>query len=253
MRKTEVLLPQSLFADIDRESPIPLYFQVSQKFESAIRSGGLPPGSRIENEISLSARLGLSRPTIRRAIGSLVDAGLVVRRRGVGSQVVHGSVTRGMELTSLFDDLQASGGKPHTVVIRHGIEAASTHIARELGVQVGAPVLAITRVRSSDGVPVAIMRNWLHEEVSDLSVRELEKTGLYEALRKRGYQPHIGKQKIGARKATPAESDALEIDRGSALLTMERTAYDSLGRVMESGHHCYRPDLYSLEFTVVSK
>lgn len=253
MRKTEVLLPESLFSDIDRDSPIPLYFQVSKKFETAIRSGTLPPGSRIENEISLSERLGLSRPTIRRAIQSLVDAGLVVRRRGVGSQVVHGTVTRGLELTSLFDDLAAGGGKPKTKVLRHEIEPASPLVAQELGVAVGSPVLSITRLRSADGVPVAILQNWLSAELSDLTAKELERTGLYQALRQRGYQPQIGKQKIGARKATSFESDSLDIERGSALLTMDRTAYDSLGRVMESGHHCYRPDLYSLEFTVVSK
>lgn len=253
MRKTEVLLPESLFADIKRDSPVPLYFQVSKKFETAIRSGTLPPGSRIENEISLSERLGLSRPTIRRAIQSLVDAGLVVRRRGVGSQVVHGSVTRGLELTSLFDDLKSGGGKPKTQVIRHEIEPATPAIAAELGVTAGSPVLFIQRVRSADGVPVAVLQNWLPPELSNLAVAELEKTGLYECLRKRGYQPQVGKQRIGARKATPQESEALEIERGSALLTMDRTAYDSLGRAMESGHHCYRPDLYSLEFTVVSK
>ena len=90
MRKTEVLLPHSLFADLDRDGTMPLYQQVATKIEMAIRQGTLPSGSRIENEVSLAERVKLSRPTIRRAIQSLVDAGLVVRRRGVGSQVVHG-------------------------------------------------------------------------------------------------------------------------------------------------------------------
>ena len=44
-------------------------------------------------------RLGLSRPTIRRAIQDLVDKGLLVRRRGIGTQVVRGEVTRKLELT----------------------------------------------------------------------------------------------------------------------------------------------------------
>jgi len=253
MRKTEVLLPESLFADIDRDSPIPLYFQVSKKLEHAIRTGTLTPGTRIENEISLSERLGLSRPTIRRAIQSLVDSGLVIRRRGVGTQVVHGSITRDLELTSLFDDLAAQGGKPSTRVTKCEMEEATAFIAAELGVDVGSPVVAISRVRSVDGVPVAILTNWLPGELSDITVRELETTGLYEAMRKRDRIPQVGKQKIGARKATPHESEQLDIERGSAVLTMDRTAYDNLGRAMESGHHCYRPDLYSLEFTVVSK
>ena len=159
MRKTEVLLPQSLFADLDRVGGYPLYQQVARKFEVAIREGTLPPGSRIENEISLAERLNLSRPTIRRAIQSLVDAGLIVRRRGIGSQVVHGQVTRGLELTSLFDDLQRVGSAPETTVLRYESLPATAPIAQHLGIAVGAPVLEVLRLRKSGGVPVAMLHN----------------------------------------------------------------------------------------------
>ncbi|MEG0161805.1 MAG: GntR family transcriptional regulator, partial [Aurantimicrobium sp.] len=101
MTPSEQILPLSEFMKLERTGPIPLYFQVSQIIEAAILNGTLPPGSRIENEVALGERVGLSRPTIRRAIQDLVDKGLLVRRRGVGTQVVHGQVTRGVELTSL--------------------------------------------------------------------------------------------------------------------------------------------------------
>ena len=94
-----------LFVDLDRSSPVPLYFQVAQQIEQAIDQGELAPGDRLDNEISLAEQFGLSRPTMRRAIQELVDKGLLVRKRGVGTQVVHGQVTRPVELTSLFDDL----------------------------------------------------------------------------------------------------------------------------------------------------
>ena len=69
-------LPSDLFMDLDRSGPMPLYFQVASRIEEAIRSGAMPPGARLENEIALGERLGLSRPTIRRAIQDLVyDAG----------------------------------------------------------------------------------------------------------------------------------------------------------------------------------
>ena len=61
------------------------------------------------------------------------------------------------------------------------------------------------------------------------------------------------KQRIGARKASTSESNILGIEKGSALLTMDRTAYDNSGRAVEYGHHCYRPDLYSFEVTLVEK
>ena len=106
MRKTEVILPLSIFSKLNRKSSVPLYFQLSELLEKSILSGKLAAGDRLENEISICERLGLSRPTVRRAIEELVDKGLLVRRRGLGTQVVHGQVTRGVELTSLFDDLE---------------------------------------------------------------------------------------------------------------------------------------------------
>ena len=74
--------------DIDRSSPTPLYFQLAQAIEGAITGGALPAGSRLENEVLLAQRYGLSRPTVRRAVQELVDKGLLVRKRGVGTQVI---------------------------------------------------------------------------------------------------------------------------------------------------------------------
>ena len=73
MNQVETVLPLSEFIDLDRSGPIPLYFQLSQRIEKAITEGRLAAGSRLENEVSLGERLGLSRPTVRRAIQELVD------------------------------------------------------------------------------------------------------------------------------------------------------------------------------------
>ena len=253
MRKTEVLLPQSLFADLDRSGTTPLYHQVARKFEVAIRQGTLPPGSRIENEVSLADRLQLSRPTIRRAIQSLVDDGLIVRRRGIGSQVVHGQVTRGLELTSLYDDIQRGGSKAETTVVSFKNTSATAPIANSLGIPSGTEVTEVVRIRYADGVPMAVLHNWIPHTIGALTTEELDAKGLYQILRERGCVPQVGKQRISARKATHAEATELDIESGAAVLTMERTAYDSMGRAIEHGEHIYRTDLYSLEFTVVNK
>lgn len=102
---------------MDHRSPVPLYYQVASQIEEAIDSGALPVGARLDNEIELAARLGLSRPTIRQAIGSLVDKGLVVRKRGAGTQVVFNRVKRSLELSSLFDDLSRADQQPSTKVL----------------------------------------------------------------------------------------------------------------------------------------
>lgn len=135
----------SLDLSVDRSSPVPLYFQLSQQLEAAIEHGALTPGSLLGNEIELAARLGLSRPTVRQAIQSLVDKGLLVRRRGVGTQVVHSKVRRPLELSSLYDDLEAAGQRPATKVLVNTVVPATAEIAAALGVAEDSEVHRIER------------------------------------------------------------------------------------------------------------
>lgn len=249
----ESLLPEEIFMDLDRSGPVPLYFQVSNRIEKAIFDETLQPGARLENEISLANRLGLSRPTIRRAIQELVDKGLLVRRRGIGTQVVHGKVTRSVELTSLYEDLERAGKKPLTKVLFTEIGKATSEIAEHLGVKLGAPVLHIRRLRLSDGVPISILENYLPEEFTDLDLGLLSRHGLYQLLSARGSKIRIAKQSIGARPSTSDEGELLNVSKGVPLLTMERTAFDQSGRAVEWGIHCYRADLYSFEVTLVDR
>src|SRR5215203_3858000 len=132
---------------LDRCSPVPLYFQVAEHFEQAILSGEIAPGERIANEIALAADLGLSRPTMRQAIQVLVDKGMLVRKRGVGTQVVRGKIRRSVELTSLFDDLSAAGQKPRTEVVAVGKVAAEEDVAHELQLGIGDDVWSLERLR----------------------------------------------------------------------------------------------------------
>jgi len=251
--EAEHALPMSLFIDIDRSGPIPLYYQVASRIEAAIVDGTVPAGARIDNEVALGERLGISRPTIRRAIQDLVDKGLLVRRRGIGTQVVHGEVTRKVELTSLFEDLSSADRKPTTVVLDHGPIAADATVADRLGVALGSPVLHMRRLRLADDVPLAVLENYLPEDFLGISRGDLESFGLYQLLSARGVGIRVARQRIGARAATSEESNVLDIDRHSALLTMDRVAFDSNGRAVEFGHHFYRPDLYSFEVTLVGK
>lgn len=245
--------PAELFDDLDRTGPVPLYYQVSSRLEAAIHSGALPAGARLENEIAIAQHLGLSRPTIRRAIQELVDKGLLVRRRGIGTQVVQGQVTRQVELTSLYEDLQNTRHQPGTRVLALEIAAASDAVAEALGAPAGSEVFHIRRLRSTDGVPVAVLENYLPRDFADITNAQLEERGLYQILRARGVTIRIAKQRIGARRAHDDEPALLDIDRGGPVLTMERIAFDNSGRALEYGHHCYRPDMYSFETTLVAK
>ena len=235
---------------VDRSSPVPLYFQVAQHLEHMIESGELPMGTRLENETDLAGRLGLSRPTMRRAIEYLVDRGLLIRKRGIGTQVVQAKVTRQVELTSLYDDLAKTGRAPATKVTSFRTEAADEALAATLGIAAGSPVYVFERLRYAGDEPLALMRNHVPEYLLRLTAADLEAQGLYNLFRANGVTMRIARQAIGARAASPAEARALGEKRGAPLLTMERSAYDEQGRAVEHGHHLYRASRYSFDLTL---
>jgi DNA-binding GntR family transcriptional regulator len=236
---------------VDRSSPIPLYYQLSQQLEGAIEQGRLAPGSLLGNEIELANRLGLSRPTVRQAIQSLVDKGLLVRRRGVGTQVVHSQVKRPLELSSLYDDLQAAGQRPATIVLRNLFEPASADVAAALRVPEGSDVQLIERLRYAHGEPMARLRNHLPKGLFDCDTERLEATGLYRMMRAAGITLHSARQSVGARAATGLEAELLTEPTGAPLLTMERTTFDDTGRAVEFGSHIYRASRYAFEFQLL--
>jgi DNA-binding GntR family transcriptional regulator len=241
-----------LAVELDRSSPVPLYYQLAQAIEAAIRDGELAPGDRFENELALAKRLTLSRPTTRRAIQELVDKGLLVRKRGVGTQVVQNPVHRRVELTSLFDDLARAGQEPTTQLLEYHTGPAGEEIAAELNLSAERDVVTIQRLRCANGEPLAVMTNYLPVELAP-DPEELESAGLYQSLRTRGIHIRLARQRIGAKPATRAEARLLDEKVGGPLLTMSRTAFDDSGKAVEFGAHCYRASRYYFETTLVDR
>ncbi|MGW1001902.1 GntR family transcriptional regulator [Streptomyces sp. NPDC002520] len=250
-RPVTVSMVDSLDFTLDRTSPVPLYHQLAQQLEAAIERGALAPGNLLGNEIDLSVRLGLSRPTVRQAIQSLVDKGLLVRRRGVGTQVVHTRVRRPLELSSLYDDLEAAGQNPTTRVLRNERVPATAEVAAALTLPEGADVTVLERLRGTHGRPVAFLCNYLPASLLQLDTGRLESTGLYRMLRSAGITLHSAHQTVGARSAGAEEAALLDEKEGAALLTMRRTAYDDTGRPVEYGSHVYRASQYSFDFQLL--
>ena len=241
-----------LAIELDRSSPVPLYYQLAQAIEASIRSGELAPGDRFENELALASRLTLSRPTTRRAIQELVDKGLLVRKRGVGTQVVQHPVHRRVELTSLFDDLARAGQEPTTRLLDYHTGVVDEEIATELNLAKDHEIVTIARLRSANGEPLAVMTNYLPVELAP-DADELEASGLYQSLRARGVHIRLARQRIGAKPATKNEARLLDEKPGAPLLTMSRTAFDDSGKSVEVGNHCYRAARYFFETTLVDR
>ncbi|WP_411284554.1 GntR family transcriptional regulator [Lapillicoccus sp.] len=234
---------------IDRSSPVPLYHQLAEQFRAAITDGRLEPGDSFENELALCQRIQLSRPTVRRAIQEMVDQGLLVRRRGVGTTVANRKVHRKFELSSLFDDLSRAGRAPRTRVLDLEI-VQEPRAAAALDLHEEAELLSIVRLRLVADKPLALLRNWLPPAYFDLTREELETTGLYDALRTRGAKPVVARQSIGARMPTAVERRHLNLRGSQPVLTMTRMAFDVAGNAVEFGDHSYRAEDYALDMVV---
>lgn len=237
---------------LDRESPVPLYFQLAQQLEADIRSGALKSGDRLENEVKIAEELGLSRPTVREAFRYLVERELVVRRQGHGTIVTAEKVNRPVKLSSLFDDLATTGKRPATKVLRNELVKASDLVKEALNLGDDRLVTYLERLRYGDDEPIALMHNFYPSSLVTFSSELLEEHGFYELLRARGIYPARAVQRISAKNASTLEARLLNEPKGTALLTMERTTYDDRDVAIEFAQHVYRASRYSLVSTVTA-
>ena len=189
---------------LERNSPVPLYYQLAQYIEHAINAGDLAPGDRIENELSLTSRLGLSRPTARQAIQELVNKGLLVRKRGVGTQVVRSQFRRDEKLSSLNEDLAKAGKVPEHRAA--GLRGRRTRPRRSATWSTpptcwSSEFIQIRRLRLADDVPLAILTNYIPARY-EITADDLRERGLYACLNALGVHLKIAHQQISARLMT---------------------------------------------------
>ena len=244
------LQPVHVPISLDRDSQTPLWQQLYDQLAAAILGGSLSPGERFEQELSLAERLGLSRLTIRRTMSELVNHGLLVRGRGIGTVVAHrGDQTTGV-LSSLHGDLVAAGRTPTTRLLTLDHPDMDARIARLMRVGGGTPLLHLERLRLVDGAPLAILRNWLPPSAASVRFEDLEEHGLYSSLRRLGINPHLATQTIGSRRPTGLERELLGIDAADPVLTTARLSFDSVGRPVAYGEHTFRADRYEFDLTV---
>ncbi|MER6126869.1 GntR family transcriptional regulator [Streptomyces sp. NPDC001795] len=236
---------------LDRSSREPLHHRLSQQLKRAVEQGHLAPGTLLSSENRMAEESGLSRLTVRRAIQSLADAGLLVRRRGIGTLVAHGGTERPLDLADLHDDLQPTGRGSGVEVLRNETEPASAEVAAALAIAEGSEVTVLERLRHADGIRIAYWRSYLPAGFLRSDNDRLESAVLFEMLQAAGIDVHSAQQTIGARHATAGERKLLGVTEGSTLLTLRRTMVDHIGRVIEYATHCYPPSRADFAFHLV--
>src|SRR6201997_4463514 len=163
---------------------LPLYAQVESVIIGRISNGSMPPGTRLPSEDDLVQEYAVSRTTIRAAIQSLVQRGLVEIRRGKGTFVTQPKITQELtELTGFVEDMQALGRKATAKVLDHRVVPSSELVARHLALPQGSPVVRIQRVRLADGHPLSFDETYLPKELGKkITTNNLEANPIFSLL-----------------------------------------------------------------------
>lgn len=220
---------------VNRNTPIPLYFQVSQAIEDEIKTGTFKPGDLFSTEEELQIRFQVSRSTIRKAIDDLKKRGWLTQQIGKGTFIgsYHLNKTKA-HLLSLTEELVEKGIKPGTNYISITKELPSEEVASHL--HYTDEVYVIKRIRTADDIPLVYIIQYVpgflqvkEDEVGESLYEYLERTNgllLDESL-------HV----ISAAAADNDMAAALEITEGEPVVTFKRVTFDQRGRavIYESG------------------
>lgn len=231
---------------IDKNSPLPIYYQLEALIKELIEKGELKPGDLIPSEREFSEQYSISRMTVRQAINNLVNDGYLSRQQGKGTFVARQKLEQPLSgLTSFTEDMKARGYTPSTKIIDFKTITSSKNIAQKLKLTEGTLVYELKRIRLADNIPMAYETVYLPKEITgDISV-DIVKGSLYQYL-ENNLQLKIahGSQVIEASLARKIESDLLEIAEGQPILLIERITYLENNQPLEVVKSVYRGDKY---------
>lgn len=225
---------------------MPKFFQLREILLDLI-DRELAVDALIPSERDLGQRYGLARMTVRHAVDHLVSEGRLYRVPGKGTFVARPKIDLPLRLASFSNDMLARGLQPGAVELARRTVGAGPTLARELEVNLDAPVHVIERLRTADGAPMAMERAHIVAAAApELMSEDLTGRSLYTVLEERfGLIFDAGEQTIGAGIAKSADARLLDVKAGSAVLLLERRS-SVAGRAVEYTVSIYRADRYRL-------
>lgn len=234
---------------LDANAATPVYLRLQTFIEEAIKSGILRAGDALPSERRMAFALSISRMTVRRAIDGLVEKSLVKRVLGSGTYILPSQVHQPMSrLQGFSEEARALGFVPGGTIIEIGYVAASARVASALSINTGSQVLRVIRLRTANGVPLAIQVAHISPNLKRFPVEDFLACGsLYEVIsRHYGVWPYRAFQTVGARLPSKKERELLEVSASSPVLTLERITYDESGFPFEYVQSAYRGDRYQV-------
>jgi GntR family transcriptional regulator len=230
---------------------IPLYYQLENVLREKIASGAFAPGDRLPTESELIKQYGVSRITVRQALGTLAEDGLIERHQGRGTFIAQRRTRKRKfngitHLTGSLDELIEMGSDVHIKVLEFNLVEADKNEAEIFQVKVGTPVYRLKRLRLYEDKPYSLIVNYLPAEIgSQLTQEELSSGAILKMIEtKFGVHLNEAKQQIKAELADPYAAGQLNVRVGSPLLSIERTVFADDGKPVEFGHTLYRSDVH---------
>lgn len=249
---------------IDKMSGVPIYRQVAADIRAKIDSGEYAPGAPIPSERELVTAYGVSRPTIRDAIGELRTEGAVIAEHGRGvfvrppKTVVRlarsrlSRSARAQDKGAFLGDASAGGFAPSTMV-KIRFEPADERTAGLLGIAPGTEVTVRDRVMRADGLAVMIAVSRLPRSITIGTPIEAVDTGpggAYARLEDAGHRLGHFDEAVSARMPTRDETSVLQLPQGTPVIRVTRVAYAEDGRAVEVNDMTLMGDRYELIYQI---
>jgi GntR family transcriptional regulator len=223
-----------------------VHAQIEDWLAGEIAVGALRPGERLPAEKDLAAWFGVSRMTLRHALGELARRGLVTRAVGRNGGTFVAEPKLEQDLTTLAgfsEQLRRRGMVAGARVLTAASRPAGPAAAAALGLAEGDPVHEVRRVRLADGKPIAAERSLFPAALCPGMLDCRLDGSLYELLEvKYGLRPHRARESLEPVTAGVREAEALEIPEGAPLMLVERTAYAQSGQPVEFARDLFRGD-----------
>lgn len=199
----------------------PLYSQVKKIIREKITEGTYAVHENIPTEKELQKKFNVSRITVRKALEELLSEGYIARKRGHGTVVLRQSkIEEEIHVDRSFtEEMKARGITPGTNYSQLRTVVAGGAIAENLGVADGTKVLELTRVRTADGIPIAIFQTYMNTDLIDVAEEEIRNCeSLYSLLREKGKVVTLLNEVFEVTLSTEWNSQLLETPLGTPLL-----------------------------------
>lgn len=235
---------------LDRRAPMPLYLQLKHAISSEIRQGGFKPGDRLGSEAEFERTHGISRITVRQALGALAQAGEVYRVPGKGTFVAAPKIAPLAAFTSFSENMIAQGLVPSYRVLdtAWGFPPDTVRHALRLGPTEEA--LCLNRLLLANGDPIGIQcgyypGRWLAPIREQLTADVLGSTSLYRLLEERlGLRLWKAEETLEPAIATREEVDLLAVPPETSVLVVNRLSRLASGEPVETVRLVFRGDTY---------